>query len=785
MVNTQTSISKKVLAIVLAVACMVCFTPSIAFTQDAHAASTGGTVTAATQAADIATIFDTTTANVTGAETANVTVKLSKALDISAPIIVGEGVNLTVDANGYDITESTATKDAFQVFTTGSLILTNTSTTTATVTGTADAINAAVAGSLATTGTISVGTGVAITGVNGIVVDSAAFTGKIQVAGSVTGTTKGITNATKASEVSGNGIVTGGVDPSTKYTACTGLTVTNVTGKTTTTAPAIGDVMNAAASGTANVGYTYQWYAATTQAKADAFDGTAISGATAQRYTVTKDVAGKYLYCVVKDGTLLGTTSAAFTGVVENALTGATVSPASQTVLVGGTATDVTATATGGAATTYQWYKSSTKDANKATALTATENALGTGYYSGIKTATLTIGGTATAANVGTTYYFCKVSNGASEAWSDAVTVDVQAKGLAVKTQPTDLTLAQGDAAVATVTTANADTTFVVSGVSTGTTFQWYSNSTNASTGGTAISADASVAKATGITGISAKIVAGGNTTGIAFDVASTAKAGTYYFYCTATNGTAVAKSNVIALTVAAPAVTTSPKSKTYAVNDDAVQMKAAMNSKNTIAYTWYASTAAYAAAPTDATVKAGIDAGTTTKITADNFKTYFTSDSNIATGAVTPLTTTKGTTYFFCMMVPAGSTTNYYTSVAKIEVGATAVTSVTTGNVKYTLSGTTAKATKITKTSAKSITIAKTVSANGKTYKVTGIASKVFAKSKATTVTVKSTTLTKAGVKNCFKSSKVKTVKVPKAKKSAYKKIFTKSNCGKTVTVK
>ena len=65
---------------------------------------------------------------------------------------------------------------------------------------------------------------------------------------------------------------------------------------------------------------------------------------------------------------------------------------------------------------------------------------------------------------------------------------------------------------------------------------------------------------------------------------------------------------------------------------------------------TWYASTAAYAAAPTDATVKAGIDAGTTTKITADNFKTYFTSDSNIATGAVTPLTTTKGTTYFFCM---------------------------------------------------------------------------------------------------------------------------------------
>jgi len=39
MVNTKTTVSKKVLAIILAVACMVAFTPAIAFTSSAHAAA--------------------------------------------------------------------------------------------------------------------------------------------------------------------------------------------------------------------------------------------------------------------------------------------------------------------------------------------------------------------------------------------------------------------------------------------------------------------------------------------------------------------------------------------------------------------------------------------------------------------------------------------------------------------------------------------------------------------------------------------------------------------------
>ena len=68
---------------------------------------------------------------------------------------------------------------------------------------------------------------------------------------------------------------------------------------------------------------------------------------------------------------------------------------------------------------------------------------------------------------------------------------------------------------------------------------------------------------------------------------------------------------------------------------------------------------------------------------------------------------------------------------------------------------------------------------------KVTKINSKAFAKSKATTVLVLSKKITKkANVKNCFKSSKVKTVQVPNSKYSTYKKYFAKANSGKKVTI-
>lgn len=92
----------------------------------------------------------------------------------------------------------------------------------------------------------------------------------------------------------------------------------------------------------------------------------------------------------------------------------------------------------------------------------------------------------------------------------------------------------------------------------------------------------------------------------------------------------------------------------------------------------------------------------------------------------------------------------------------------------------------------AKSVVIPASVPYCGYKYSVTKIKSKAFSKSKATKVTIKTKKLKKSTVKGSLKNSKVKTVRVLLGKKSLssryakkYRKIFTKKNAGKKVTVK
>ena len=74
----------------------------------------------------------------------------------------------------------------------------------------------------------------------------------------------------------------------------------------------------------------------------------------------------------------------------------------------------------------------------------------------------------------------------------------------------------------------------------------------------------------------------------------------------------------------------------------------------------------------------------------------------------------------------------------------------------------------------------------------VTKLSKNTFAKSKATKIILQTRSLKKSSVKACFKSSKVKTVQVKvgsrmqnKKMVKTYKKVFTRKNCGKKVTVK
>lgn len=67
----------------------------------------------------------------------------------------------------------------------------------------------------------------------------------------------------------------------------------------------------------------------------------------------------------------------------------------------------------------------------------------------------------------------------------------------------------------------------------------------------------------------------------------------------------------------------------------------------------------------------------------------------------------------------------------------------------------------------------------------VKSIGANAFAGTNMTKLKINTKLLTKASVKNSLKGSKVKVLKVPADMVKAYKKIFTKANCGKKVTVK
>lgn len=86
----------------------------------------------------------------------------------------------------------------------------------------------------------------------------------------------------------------------------------------------------------------------------------------------------------------------------------------------------------------------------------------------------------------------------------------------------------------------------------------------------------------------------------------------------------------------------------------------------------------------------------------------------------------------------------------------------------------------------AESATVPASVRIAGRSYRVTGISRGAFkGHKKLATVKVASKSLAKALVRGSLKGSKVKTVKVPKSKRTVYKKAFSKKNCGRSVRVR
>ena len=194
-----------------------------------------------------------------------------------------------------------------------------------------------------------------------------------------------------------------------------------------------------------------------------------------------------------------------------------TTQPASVTVNTGSItgSLSVSASVTPSATLTYQWY-SNTSNSNS-----------GGSAVSGATSASFAIPTTLTA---GSYYYFCEVKAGSVSARSNAATVTVAAPAspvITISTQPSSASVTAGSITGSLTVAASVTSSATL-------TYQWYSNTSNSNSGGSAVS----------------------GATSTSFTIPSTLSAGSYYYFCevSATGATSV-RSSVATVTVTAPAL--------------------------------------------------------------------------------------------------------------------------------------------------------------------------------------------------------------------------------------
>ena len=229
---------------------------------------------------------------------------------------------------------------------------------------------------------------------------------------------------------------------------------------------------------------SYQWYNATTS--------TAINGATGVNFTPTSySTAGIYEYYV--EVTLTGSGCNVMSSAIAqiNVIPDPVVStqPISTSYCQNSPSiTPLSVTATGGTGTyTYQWYKNTTNSNTGGTLIT---NATSSTYSPPVN-------------NVGTFYYYCVIGQTGANC-----SVTSQVAVVDVNLQPTITSTNFGPQSVCVGGTTSAISVSYINGTGTA-TYQWYSNTTNSTVGGTAIT----------------------NETSATFTPPSTT-AGTTYYYC-------------------------------------------------------------------------------------------------------------------------------------------------------------------------------------------------------------------------------------------------------------
>ncbi|GHT73367.1 hypothetical protein FACS189456_3730 [Bacteroidia bacterium] len=297
---------------------------------------------------------------------------------------------------------------------------------------------------------------------------------------------------------------------------------------------------------------TCQWYSNTVNSNTG---GSSVGAGSS--YTPSTTTAGTLYYYVVvtntKNGTTATTTSNVATVTVNAATPSITASPQSSTVPVNGSASlSVTAEVSDGGTLTYQWYSNTNYNNDGGTAV------------SGATSATYA----PPTATVGTFYYYVVITNTkngiTATTKSGAVQVTVLANAVAptITAHPQDDTVNMYAAAYLRVT-ANASDGGTLS-------YQWYSNTTNSNSGGTAISG-----------------------TSVASNVS-----GVFYYYVVVTNNkngtTATATSNVATVVVnpRTPDISYPQGGGTVLIGGSvSLSVTAEVNDGGTLSYQWYSNT--------------------------------------------------------------------------------------------------------------------------------------------------------------------------------------------------
>jgi plastocyanin len=358
-------------------------------------------------------------------------------------------------------------------------------------------------------------------------------------------------------------------------TECQGVTFSPISVTATGTAP-----------------FSYQWYSNTSASTTGGTSLGSANGAQTSTYTPQSTVAGTlYYYCIVTGtcGSQTSAISGAFT--VNPATAISSQSTATQTECINGTFTPITVTAVGTGALSYQWYGNSAPSTSGGTSLGAANGAQTSSY-------------TPQANSIGTLYYYCVVhSSCGTDITSNISGAFIVNPNTAITGQLTD-----GQ----TQCLNGPFDPIAVTAVGAGLTYQWYSNTTASTTGGTSLGSANGAQTSTFIP--------------------QSAIAGTKYYYCIVSGdcGTNIT-SNISGAFVVNPATQISGQStatQTQCLGGSFTPISVTATGTEPLNYQWYSNTTA--------STTGGISLG---------------SANGAQTNTYTPQALSSGTLYYYCIV--------------------------------------------------------------------------------------------------------------------------------------